>query len=307
MIPRATIRLLSALLVTATALVAVDGIWAKDLYVDNIAGSDRFDGRTPRAQKGSGPCRSIQRALDLARKGDRIVVAKTSKPYRESLSVQAGRHTGSFDEPFVIVGNGAVLDGSAPIPEEAWSHHRGDIHRFRPRKLSHQQLFLNDRPLERVHVPATLLAAFPELKPLQWCLYEGQVYFHAEPGKLPYQYALTHTALLTGITLYEVRSVRVEDFVVQGFVFDGVNAHDSAMDVELRYLTCRGNGRSGISIGGSSRVRVRGCVLGANAEAQVRIRDFTRVSISHTKLFEGLHAPAIDRQGGSLDFQPLEE
>lgn len=299
-------RWVSCWLTFGVAICLIGSVSARDLYVDNMAGSDRFDGLTPRAQRGSGPCRTIQRALDLARKGDRISVAKTSKPYHESISVQAGRHTGTPDDPFVIIGNGAVIDGSAPIPEEAWAHHRGDIYRFQPRKLSHQQLFLNDRPLERVHVDASLLAPFPKLKPLQWCLYQGHVYFHTEPGRGPHQYALTHTALLTGITLYEVRSVRIEDFVVQGFVFDGVNAHDSAMDVDLQYLTCRGNGRSGISIGGSSRVRIRGCVVGANAEAQIRMRDFTRVLVSHTKLFEAIHAPAIDRQGGWLDYQPLE-
>ena len=47
----------------------------------------------------------------------------------------------------MIAGNGAVLDGSAPIPAEAWRHDGGGIYRFRPPHTGFQQLFLDDAPL----------------------------------------------------------------------------------------------------------------------------------------------------------------
>ena len=51
---------------------------------------------------------------------------------------------------------------------------------------------------------------------------------------------------------------------------DGVNAHDGVYRATLTGLNCRGNGRSGISIGGASRVMVESCLVGNNGAAQVR-------------------------------------
>ena len=251
--------------------------------------------------------RTIQRGLDLIEKGDRLVIAKTTMPYRECLSVQAGRHSGTLGGPFVIVGNGATLDGSTPVPDEAWQHVEGHVFRFQPAKMSHHQLFRDDRPLARVYVAQSSLATLPTLDPLQWCLYRGMVYFCCEEGELPNSYKLTHSTLPTGITLYEVRTVRIENLFVQGYAYDGVNAHDSAMDIELRQLTCRGNGRSGIAVGGSSRVRVDGCLVGANAESQLRVRDYTRVSVAHSRLLGTGDAPSVDRLGGWIDLHPSVE
>lgn len=71
-----------------------------------------------------------------------------------------------------------------------------------------------------------------------------------------------------GITLYQVLNVEIQDLVVQGYQLDGVNAHDSAFNVKLVGLTCRGNGRSGISIGGALRVELEACLVGNNGEWQ---------------------------------------
>ena len=280
---------------------------ARDIFVNNVAGDDRFNGGTETARNQSGPCRTIGKALRLADKGDRIVIANTGQPYHESISVQAGFHSGLPGSPFTIEGQGAVLDGTLPVPPTSWDHFRGNIYRFQPRKMSYQQVFLDGKPAVQRRVPATLLATLPKLQPLQWCLYQGHVYFCTEPGKAPPDYALTHTALLTGITLYEVRSVRIRDLVVQGFVFDGVNAHDSAFDAELSGLTCRGNGRSGISIGGSSQVRVDSCLVGDNGESQVRVRGFSRAIIERSKLIGVKDAPEFDHQGGQLIHTPWKE
>lgn len=288
---------LTALAAVMSALAFVQPAGAVDYYVNNLAGADRFNGRAAQPRGGSGPFLTIGRALAQASKGDRIVVANTGKPYRECLSVQAGHHSGLLEQPFTIESDGAVIDGTLPVPEAAWEHVRDDLYRFRPRKLSHQQLFLDNKPVTRVPVARSLLAPVPKLEPLQWCLHQGHVYFQTDPNRIPQSYALSHTALLTGITLYEVHGVRISGLVIQGFVFDGVNAHDTALDVELTQLTCRGNGRSGISVGGASRVRISRCLLGANAEAQLRIRDYCRVVLEESKLFETEQAPAIDRRG----------
>ena len=94
--------------------------------------------------------RTIAAALRTADSGDHIILAETEQPYRESISLVGRRHGGSTENPFVLEGNGAVLDGSADVPAAAWEHHEENVFRFRPPRMGPQQLFLDDRPAERV-------------------------------------------------------------------------------------------------------------------------------------------------------------
>ena len=82
--------------------LAADASHARDIFVNNVSGSDLFDGRDATARNRSGPCQTIGKALRLAGKGDRIVIANTGQPYHECLSVQAGPHSGLPGEPFTI-------------------------------------------------------------------------------------------------------------------------------------------------------------------------------------------------------------
>ena len=112
----------------------------------------------------------------------------------------------------------------------------------------------------------------------------------------PDDYRLSHTALTVGLTLYEVRHVVISDLIIQGFQLDGVNAHDGVYQASLMGLTCRGNGRSGISIGGASRVKIDGCLVGNNGEAQVRTEGFSRTEIIATELLDST-APGLVKDG----------
>jgi hypothetical protein len=201
-------------------------------------------------------------------------------------------------EPFEIVGNGATLEGAAPVPAQAWQHVVGDIYRFPPPRKSYQLLFLAGRPAERV-VADPQSAELPELKPMQWCLFERQVYFRTEPGRVPASYALSYTSHPVGITLYEVRNVIVRDLTIQGFQLDGVNAHDSVFDASLIGLTCRGNARSGVSIGGASQVLLDGCLLGNNGTAQLRTEGQSHTVIQGCNLLDNT-APPIVNDGGEI-------
>src|SRR3990172_3435458 len=131
-------------------LLAAPMASGRDIHVNNLDGDDSFTGRRAgNLSDWSGPVRSIARALELAVQGDRIVLANSGEPYRESISLAGSRHSGDVLRPLVIEGNGAILDGSAPVPAEAWEHYRGPVFRFRPPGLAHQQLFLGDRPAPR--------------------------------------------------------------------------------------------------------------------------------------------------------------
>jgi hypothetical protein len=116
---------------------------------------------------------------------------------------------------------------------------------------------------------------------------------------LPDSYDVQYSDLTVGVTLYEVRNVVIRDLIVQGFQLDGINAHDSVFDTVLREVTCRGNARSGISIGGASRVRLENCLLGDNGDAQVRTEGYSHTHIVDCEILDNT-APALKRDGGKV-------
>jgi hypothetical protein len=274
------------------------GLQARDVFVNNQTGDDRRDGSSATVIDGAGgPCRSIRRALQMADNGDRVVLAGTDEPYRESLTLQAGRHSGVESRPFEIVGNGAVLDGTHAVPKGVWRHAGDDVYRFRPSRMAYHNLFLAGKPVARRRVKRGDL--LPKLEPLEWCLFDRHVYFRPEVGRVPHQYELTHTTLPVGITLYETRHIVISDLVVQGFQLDGINAHDSVFHATLVGLTCRGNGRSGIAVNGASRVKIIACLVGDNGTAQVHADGYSHTEIINCDLLPK-SAPAVVRLGGEV-------
>jgi hypothetical protein len=260
---------------------------ARDIVVNNVDGGD---------------ARTITAALCLVGPGDRIVLTNTGQPYRESISFVGSRLSGSSFGPLTLVGNGAVLDGSEPIPPDAWEPYENLVFRFRPRVPGNQQLFLADRPVPYVPaMPETHLP--PKLKPLQWSLVEGLIYFAVEPSKLPRDYALTYAAKQTGITLYHVQGVAILGLTVQGFRVDGIQAANSARDIQLTNLTVRGNGRAGITVGGASQVAIESSTVGDNRSAQLLTLPLSETHIYHSELLP-LTAPSWVDQGGRVFLGP---
>ena len=198
----------------------------------------------------------------MAEAGDTLVLAANSGPYHESFSLVGSRYSGAA-QPFTIRGNGAILDGTMPVQPEAWEPYQGTVFRFQPRLAGYQQLYLDGRPAPRVTpaplaqpVPPRALAGSasampPPLRAGQWCLCGGMIYFAVEGTKLPRDYDLRAAGRETGITLYHVDRVVISGLIVQGFHCDGISAFNSARDIELTGVTCRGNGRAGISVGGA--------------------------------------------------------
>jgi hypothetical protein len=295
-----------------TALTAISvclfSIWpapwsmGRDIFVDNVAGDDTRDGSSPEVTgKTGGPCRSIGRALKLVQPRDRVIVAKTDQPYRESFTIQAAKLSGSSQQPFEIIGNGAVLDGTQPVSKNGWEHVQDDVYRFQPPLTSFQVLFLGARPA--IRKPTAPGGTRPTLEPLEWCLYDRHVYFRAAENKSPLDYELSYAHLTTGITLYEARYVTIRDLIVQGFQLDGVNAHDNVFDGTLQGLTCRGNGRSGISIGGACRITLEDCLVGDNGTAQVRAEGHCKAELIRCELLENT-APGLVKEGGEVVVRP---
>ncbi len=288
-------RLCGCLFVTSVLLAATAA--GRDIHVSNVAGDDTFTGHHSRSMPDrSGPVGTIAKALRLAGTGDRIVLAATGQPYRESISLVGRRHSGYPRRPFAIEGNGATLDGSAPVEPDAWENYRGAVFRFRPPRMAHQQLFLDDRPAVRVAASRSS-GSPPKLEPLEWCLHGGFIYFCVEENKLPDDYRLSYAHLQTGITLFHVEGVGIVNLTVQGFQLDGINAHNSARDVYLGGVTSRGNGRSGITVGGASQVQIDVSVVGNNGSAQILTLPYSRTSVRNSDVFSNTAPAWVDRGG----------
>jgi hypothetical protein len=271
----------------------MSSVAARDIFVNNVDGDDRRSGGSPASHgAASGPVKTITRALQAAAKGDHVILANTGQPYRESVALQCGSHSGyDANSPFVIQGNGAVLDGAQDVPSDRWEHFRGDVFRFRPARLSYQLLFLDGKPaLQR---PPSDGHQLPNLQPLEWSLFDRYVYFRVQKDSLPHQYKLSHAVLPAGLTLYQVRHVVISDLVIQGFQLDGVNAADGVFDAVLVGLTCRGNGRSGVSVGGASRVRMEACLVGNNGAAQLRVEGWSKTEIVRCNLLDNTAPPVV--------------
>ena len=271
--------------------------WGRDIFVDNLNGDDRKAGTSATSQGAAGgPCRSIAKALRIATKSDRIVIANTGVPYRESISVQGANHSGDEVSAFQIVGNGATLDGTISLADADWEYLHSDIFRVRPPRMSFQQLFLADQPAPRRQPPTGQL---PKLAAGEWCLWEGWIYFRTEQGRLPQTYGPACCGLTVGITLYDVHDVVITGLVVRGFQLDGINAHDTVRRTDLVGLNCHHNGRSGISVGGASRVRIDTCAAAGNGAAQVRTEGYCIVQTIENQL-DAASAPAIVSEGGKV-------
>lgn len=286
---------IAALLLGLSAPYAV----ARDIYVDNIGGDDRNDGRAPAPlERGAGPCQTIRRALQLAQPGDRVVLKKNDEPYRETVTLEGLHHSGNSAGPFMLVGNGAILDGSMPVDPDSWEFVDGEIFRFQPYRQSFQEIYRDGAPLDRRRL-ANRHAALPDLKPLEWCLRDRWVYFRVEPGKLPETYHLRQATLPVGVTLYHVQDVVISDLIVQGFQLDGINAHNGVLSSRLEGLISRGNARSGVTVTGSSRLTIEACLLGNNGEAQLRCDGWSKTTVLRTNILANT-APAWTVEGGTL-------
>ncbi len=274
--------LLAIALVTAPAS-------AISIFVDNVGGSDLNNGHAPRSiGAGVGPCRTINHALKKAQKGDRVVLVDSGEPYREQVAVQAGRNSGWVGQPFVIDGQGAILDGTQPIAEDAWEHVKGDIFRFRPPRTSYQVLFLDNLPAERVDLTKE---GKIRLEPRQWCMYKQHIYFKVEKDVHPVSYKPRYGALKVGLTIYDVQNVVVKNLIVQGYQLDGINAHDNSFKVTLDSVTSRGNGRSGITAAGASRVTLENCLVGDNYDSQLRIDGHSSVEVNQSEILDNTALP----------------
>ncbi len=289
----AKLKIIIGLLVIGFAINPAN-LHARDWYVNNVGGN-----KQNRGTSADSPLQSITHALRKADQGDRIILQNTGVPYRESISLSGRKHCGTSLTPFFIIGNGATLDGRKSVEADQWQHVEGNIFRFEPRRKGHQMVYIGARPAKRSAVNKK--ADLKKLEEEHWTMINGLIYFRTKRTAAPENYDLSYCELSVGITLYRVKNVVIQDLVVQGYQLDGINSHDITENVLITGINSRGNGRSGISVGGASRCKIEGSVVGDNGAAQVRTEGYCQLEIKESTLLESDdYGPPLLIKGGKV-------
>jgi hypothetical protein len=256
------------------------------LYVDNLQGSDAFNGTSPLPlDADSGPVRTIGRALALALPGTTIQVMNNGMPYFESFTITGARLRGFTQTPLTIEGNGAVVSGARSLPPRAWDPAGGDVWRLKFQRKGHYQLLLEGRPVPEF-LPETPPGRRGEIPEGHYYAERGVVYYKSppltEPLSRPFQFGYEEV----GLTLYQTENVLIRNITFQHYRLDGINAHGLCRNVTLENVTAVENGRAGVAAGGTSEVWLRGGKIADNRRAQLRISELATVRVDDTDMSE---------------------
>jgi len=243
---------------------------AKEIYVDNLIGQDSFDGRFSKPfDGGSGPVRTLHRAMKLAGYADQIVLTRPGAVYYDSLALTGRRNSGTVQNPFTIIGNGAILSGLRAVPPEGWRQAGPDLWKLTLTRKGYYRLMRDGISLPE-SIPEPGAAPLRTLQPGEWTAWQGSLYFKAD-GDSPATQSFTYTAEQTGLSLYQVDNVRIVDLTLRDFRFDGLHAQNMCEGVRLENVTCVNNGRAGIAVSGTSHVEIVGGRVIGNGRHQLRI------------------------------------
>lgn len=126
-------RFVGAVLLVCALCVVVPahaGVAAGDtFYVNNVTGSDKCDGKSPRRRGSTGPFATIMRAVQQCTVGAVIDIANTGVDYREDVHIE-GYRKGRAERPLQIDGHGATVNGLLEAPAKGWEHVKDDLYRF---------------------------------------------------------------------------------------------------------------------------------------------------------------------------------
>ena len=263
-----------------------DRMQAGVIYVDNRTGSDRFDGKAARPLNADvGPLYSLRSALARSKPGDTIQLADNGIPYFGSATLSGGRHSALGHVRLIIEGNGAVIDGSQSIPPDAWREVQSRLWKVTPFRKGYYQLILDGSPVPEHPVSSSTLD-WDEIPEGHWAVWRGSIYYRGAVGEDPREQPFRFARDGVGISLYGVRGITIRNLTVRHFRVDGISAPNNCRDVLLENVRLVDNGRSGLSVGGSSHVTLQNGQVADNREHQLLISGLGAVEVVDSELSE---------------------
>lgn len=274
-------RSILAVLIVAASSSAARG---ETLFVDNVVGNTGNNGlsRVSTAQH-VGPVPTINQALRLADQGDTIVVNNTGIPYYESLSLVGRDNSGFASVPFTVIGNGAIVSGAQQIDARAFQNVRGELFRLNPWRKDYF-LLLRDGAVVSELKPVQSMQDLEQLAPGQWASLKGQMYYRTRPLELFENETYAVARHSTGLTMYGVHHVVIRGLTFQHFRIDGVNAHDLVHSCVLEDVTTTENARAGVTVNGTSTLKLQRVISTGNREDSVRITELGQADLVECKI-----------------------
>lgn len=273
-------------LVTAVAslLVLSGAVRGETIYVDSRLGNDRNDGLAQdTTSRETGPVRTLQRAVAIARASDTIELKNNGTPYFGDVTLTGARHSGNSTFPFRIHGNGSIVSGAKPVPKNKWrligtNANELTVWRITPFRKAHYQLILDGEAVAETKCPRSA-DSLPELERDHWCAWRGAVYVALHPSENPAFMEFSLADCEVGLTLLDVHDVILKDLTLRHFRLDGVNAHDRCRDILLDGVVCEQNGRAGVTVAGTSRILVMNTRLSENRENSLLITELGQAEL----------------------------
>lgn len=255
------------------------------IYVDNRAGNNALNGFSPKIVDGkNGPVKTIQRALDYAKQGDKIILINNEIPYYESLTLSGKRFCGLGKEKFTILGNGAIISGAITIPMNGWRQLDNGLWKVTPYRKGFFNLYIDGKSLPE-HQPAKDQPLdLKEIPSGKWAVHRGAIYYRGLKNQIPPAESFSLAGKSVGLSLIDVKGVSISDLTFENFRMDGINIHDRCKDIVLENVICTGNGRCGLSVNGTSQVEVIDSKLINNRIDDLSVTELGVANLKKTEL-----------------------
>ncbi|HVJ83828.1 MAG TPA: right-handed parallel beta-helix repeat-containing protein [Planctomycetia bacterium] len=263
----------------------------RDIFVNNVGGSDTLDGGSHMVETGNhGPVRTLRKAMLIADPGDVIRIIPGAEPIREEIAISGGRQRGGTARyPIVIEGNGAVIDGAAPIEVEQFDRlapqtyrligEEGPIH-------TGGHLFVDGARANRGRLGS--LAAN------EFAISSGRYVFKTEPKKSIEDYSFAAGRRTAGLVLYRTNYWIIRGLTFRNFAGDGAQVRGPAEGIAFEHCRFENNGRAGLAVQVNSKAEVRDCYVEHNVRAGVLGKAISSVTLERVKITGSAESVALD-------------
>ncbi len=209
---------------------------AADVFVNNQTGSDANDCLTADCAAAT-----FDKAMKVAKPGDRLIIANTGKPYYESLFLKSD--LGKDGQNFVVEGNGAVISGLGKLDMSKFELKDGQYYYELGKKASNlnPKIYIGDQQ-------------FPEAKdksnvqPGEFAWTGSGFVFAPAIGKTIKDYELNASLRDSGVVYINAKNITVRNLISEHNQNDGFNFHGSCYNLVAENIVGRNNGDDGFSI-----------------------------------------------------------
>jgi hypothetical protein len=260
--------------------ISISSSYARDIYVNPQAGSDSADGLCAAVGDKSGPVKTIDRAMALAKAGDTVFLGGfTFKGKGEYVLVDKSGEPG---KPIIIDGQGATIDGAIPIDPNEWVQAGPGLYKTEAIYKKWMKIFKGndawlcrfffvfDGKFNRMNISCKA-PAFPykdpnALEPGEWSFQAKDTCFYikTDPSKKLADCNVAVPNLVSGVQIYGsishivFRNIKATHVDNDGFALTTVDPNASISDIVYENICSMECGDDGFSAHGNCDVKVNG-------------------------------------------------